>query len=630
MLKNYVVVIQAGGKGTRLKSLTKDKIPKPLLEINGKPMIEWQIENVRKYGIQEVVLIIGHLGNKIKEYFQDGARLGVHLTYIEEKEPLGSAGSLYDLKSMLCNENFIFIFGDVMFDMDLNRMVRFHEQHHALATLAVHPNTHPYDSDLVILNREGQVTGFDAKTNERMYWYRNLVNAGIYIISDRLIRDLAEPQKLDLEKDLILPAVETGEIYGYQTTEYIKDAGTPDRFHEVSTDQRNGLWEMKNLRHKQKCIFMDRDGTLNVYKGLITDVDAFELEKTAAEAVGLINKSGYLAIVATNQPVVARGMCERSDVAHIHRKMEVLFGRQGAYVDDIIFCPHHPDRGYPEENVNYKISCTCRKPNTGMILQMAEKYHIDLSKSYMIGDSTVDIQTGINAGLRTVLVKTGQAGKDGKYAVKADFEADTILEAIKLILRNEGSMQMTDYTQQIGNYLEMEKKALENMPKEDISRVMNVLETARLNRKRIFICGNGGSASTASHYECDFNKGVSYDQEIKYDFECLSDNVPMMMAIANDISYDDIFVVPLRNKLNQGDVVIGISGSGNSENVVRALAYANETDAETIAICGYSGEKIKEIAKHNIHVKIDNMQIVEDVHLMLDHLMMYILSGAQN
>lgn len=159
---------------------------------------------------------------------------------------------------------------------------------------------------------------------------------------------------------------------------------------------------------------------------------------------------------------------------------------------------------------------------------------------------------------------------------------------------------------------------------------MNVLETARLNKKRVFICGNGGSASTASHYECDFNKGVSYDQDIKYDFECLSDNVPMMMAIANDIGYDDIFVVPLRNKLNKGDVVIGISGSGNSENIVRALAYANETDAETIAICGYSGGKIKEIAKHNIHVKIDNMQIVEDVHLMLDHLMMYILSGGQN
>lgn len=436
MLKNYVAVIQAGGKGTRLKILTEDKIPKPLLKINGKPMIEWQIENIRKYGIQEVVLIVGYLGEKIKEYFQDGAGLGISLTYIEEKEPLGSAGSLYALKDMLRNENFILVFGDVMFDMDLERMVHFHERHNALATLAVHPNTHPYDSDLVVLNDEGQVTGLDAKTNDRMYWYRNLVNAGIYVLSAQVITGLPKSQKSDLEKDLIIPVITTGRVYGYQTTEYIKDAGTPDRFHEVSTEQKNGLWGQKNLGKKQKCIFLDRDGTLNVYKGLIADVDAFEMEKRAAEAVKLINKSGYLAIVVTNQPVVARGMCGIADVEHIHRKMEVLLGRQGAYVDDIIFCPHHPDKGYPEENPKYKISCTCRKPDTGMIMRMAQKHNIDLSESYLIGDSTVDIRTGMNAGLKTVLVKTGQAGMDGKYDVKADYEADNILEAVNLIFKD--------------------------------------------------------------------------------------------------------------------------------------------------------------------------------------------------
>lgn len=186
---------------------------------------------------------------------------------------------------------------------------------------------------------------------------------------------------------------------------------------------------------------------------------------------------------------------------------------------------------------------------------------------------------------------------------------------------------MQNYEEQIRNYIEMEKKVLSNLSAEDISRVMNILEDARLNGKRIFICGNGGSASTASHFECDFNKGISYDQRVKYDFECLSDNVPMMMAIANDISYDDIFVVPLKNKLKCGDIVIGISGSGNSENVVRALQYGNEVGAETIALVGYDGGKLKEIAKHHIHVNVNNMQIVEDIHLALDHMMTFILSG---
>lgn len=188
---------------------------------------------------------------------------------------------------------------------------------------------------------------------------------------------------------------------------------------------------------------------------------------------------------------------------------------------------------------------------------------------------------------------------------------------------------MIDYTKRIQEYIEIEKRTLENLPIADINNVMNVLENARLNHKRIFICGNGGSASTASHFECDFNKGISYDQDIKYDFECLSDNVPMMMAIANDIGYDEIFLVPLKNKLNAGDIVIGISGSGNSTNVLKAIEYANEADAETIALTGYDGGKLKKLAKHNIHININNMQITEDIHLILDHMMMYILSDMK-
>lgn len=440
MLKDYTAVIQAGGKGTRMQALTKNEIPKPLLRINGKPMIEWQIENLKKYGVREIVIIIGHLGDKIRVYFKDGAKFGVHIAYIEEKEPLGSAGALYFLRDRIKSGNFILIFGDVLFDMDVERMVRFSEEREAAATLAVHPNTHPYDSDLVLMNEEGQVTGFDAKTNSRIYYYENIVNAGIFVLSAGLIKNILKPQKLDLEKDFLLPFIKTGKVYGYMTTEYIKDAGTPERFSEVCMEQKAGLWEMKNLEKKQKCIFLDRDGTLNVYKGLIAEEAAFELEKGAAEAVRHINKSGYLAIVVTNQPVVARGMCGISDVRQIHRKMQTLLGMAGgAYLDDIVFCPHHPDKGFPEENAAYKIPCSCRKPAVGMIKAMAGKYNIDLTESYIVGDSTVDIQTGINAGLKTVLVKTGQAGMDGKYDVKADFEADTIWDAVKLILGYEGA-----------------------------------------------------------------------------------------------------------------------------------------------------------------------------------------------
>lgn len=187
---------------------------------------------------------------------------------------------------------------------------------------------------------------------------------------------------------------------------------------------------------------------------------------------------------------------------------------------------------------------------------------------------------------------------------------------------------MQNYEEQIKKYIELEKEVLSKLSLESINRIMNILEDARMEGRRIFICGNGGSASTASHFECDFNKGVSYEQQVKYDFECLSDNVPMMMAIANDLSYDDIFVVPLRNKLKSGDVIIGISGSGNSENVVRAITYGNEIGAETIVLVGYDGGRLKDLAKYHIHVNVNNMQIVEDVHLALNHMMMSILAGT--
>ena len=184
-----------------------------------------------------------------------------------------------------------------------------------------------------------------------------------------------------------------------------------------------------------------------------------------------------------------------------------------------------------------------------------------------------------------------------------------------------------DYTKKIRAYLNTERKVLESLNEHEINDVMNILENARLNGKRVFMCGNGGSAATASHFCGDFNKGVSINQDVKYDFECLNDNLPTMMAVANDISYDDVFVVPLKNKLHKDDVFIGISGSGNSTNVVKAMEYANNMGATTIALVGYDGGKLKKLAQHSIHVNINNMQIVEDVHMAMDHVMMYILSG---
>ena len=182
-----------------------------------------------------------------------------------------------------------------------------------------------------------------------------------------------------------------------------------------------------------------------------------------------------------------------------------------------------------------------------------------------------------------------------------------------------------NYKDEISAYFEREKATLDAISKEDLNTLMNVLVDAKDAGKTIFVMGNGGSAATASHYVCDFNKGISYGKEKMFKFICLNDNVPTMMAYANDLSYADVFVGPLKNFMHAGDIVIGISGSGNSENVVRAIQYANENGGVTVGLTGYSGGRIKQLSKYNVHVPIDDMQITEDLHMVLDHCMMKIL-----
>ncbi len=431
-------VIMAGGKGTRLAALTKDEIPKPMVPVAGKPLLLWQVERLKENGITDIIMVTGHLGNKIREYFEDGSRLGVTIRYYEENEPLGTAGSFYYLKDMLHEDTFVMMSGDLFFDIDFERMIRFHQEKGAAATLFVHPNGHPFDSDLLVLDSDDRITKFDSKHNVRDYWYENCVNAGIFVFDRHICDYVPEPVKRNLENDVIKGMIEAGElVYGYRSPEYVKDVGTVERINQTLADIERGVIKGKCLRNQQKCIFMDRDGTVNQYRGLIYKEEDLDLESCAVEAIRKINQSGRLGIIVTNQPVVARGLCEVEDVREIHRKLETLLGREGVYLDDILFCPHHPDKGYPEENPAYKIPCECRKPKIGMLKTAAEKYHIDLKESWMIGDTTIDVQTGINAGMRTALVLTGEAGKDKKYDVKPDLICKNLLEAVEKILEME-------------------------------------------------------------------------------------------------------------------------------------------------------------------------------------------------
>lgn len=436
-------VIQAGGKGTRISEITGDVIPKPMLEISGYPILYHQMMNLKKNGITDITVIIGHLGNVIKDYFGDGKQFGLNISYVEEdpQKPLGTAGSLYFLKDKL-KENFVFLLADVFIDIDFEKMEQYHIANNADVTLLTHPNGHPFDSDLVV-EEGGVVKAFDYKSNDRTtYNYKNLVNAGVMIFSPSIFKYLTELKKYNYEKDIIVPLINDGKVVSYKSSEYAKDMGTPERYRRVQEDYNSGICDAKNLANKQKAIFLDRDGTINEYVGFLRKEEDFRLIPGVSEAIKKINNSGYLAIVVTNQPVIARGEVTEEELEEIHKKMETLLGLDGAYIDDIYYCPHHPDKGFEGEIPELKIECDCRKPKTGMLEKAAREHNIDLSSSIMIGDSTLDIKMAENAGMQSVLLKTGQKGEDGKYDVSPTLIAEDLNDAINKIICKKASKKL--------------------------------------------------------------------------------------------------------------------------------------------------------------------------------------------
>jgi D,D-heptose 1,7-bisphosphate phosphatase len=419
------IVIMAGGKGTRISSVNSE-VPKPMISILEKPILQYQIECLKRQGYTEIILVIGHLGHVISNYFGDGTKFGVQIKYIEETEPLGTAGALYLLKDEL-TEDFLLINGDIIFDINIDRFYQYHKAKGGDATLFTHPNSHPYDSGIISVDQDDKITNWLHKEDERL-WYKNRVNAGLHLLSPKMLDLFTHLKKVDLDRDVLKPLIATGKLYAYDSPEYVKDMGTPDRYYSVVDDIKTGKVEAKNLVNKQKVIFLDRDGTINVYKGFLTHIDDFQLIDGTAEAIKRVNESGYLAIVITNQPVIARGDVTMEELVEIHNKMETLLGEKGAYIDDIFFCPHHPDKGFEGEKIEYKIECECRKPKAGMFLKAADKYNVDLSESIMIGDSVNDIEAGRSAGCKTVLI-SDTSSKD------ADYTASNLGTAIETLFK---------------------------------------------------------------------------------------------------------------------------------------------------------------------------------------------------
>jgi mannose-1-phosphate guanylyltransferase/phosphomannomutase len=426
-------VIIAGGRGSRLGQQAQN-LPKALVPVGDRPLLDHTLSLLQRHSVREVVFCTGHLSEKIETYVGDGSSWGLRVSYSKEPSPLGTAGCLRRIDPAPASD-FLVVYADLLMELDLSAIAQAHRENQADATLLVHPNGHPYDSDLVDMDpATEQIREIFRKPHPPGKWRANLVSAAVYILHPRVLTLLAPAEKADCAHDLFPRALAAGyRLFGYRTAEYLKDIGTPERLREAEDDLRSSRVSSSRRCKPRPAVFLDRDGVINREVDLLHDPAELDLLPGASEAIKRLNEAGWLTVVVTNQPVVARGLCDENQVRNIHAKMEWLLGSEGAFVDAIYYCPHHPAAGYAGENAAYKVACGCRKPALGLIETAARDYNIDIGSSYFVGDTTTDLQTGRAAGMTSVLVRTGYGGTDKKYDVSPDHIATDLFEAVEWI-----------------------------------------------------------------------------------------------------------------------------------------------------------------------------------------------------
>lgn len=627
------VVIMAGGKGTRISELFPN-IPKPMIPVCGIPVLEREIQSLKEQGFTDIILTVGYKAEIIMHHFGNGRKYGVHIDYFVEKEPLGNAGALFQMKDKL-TEDFLLLNADAMFNVDFNRFVKFHKEHAGLVTLFTHPNNHPYDSGLIIANKDKQVEQWLSKEDDRPVFYQNRVNAGLHVINPEVLNMEVTTQKVDLDRQVLKPLCGTGKMYCYDSPEYVKDMGTPDRYEGVCKDFEKGIVESRNLKNKQKAIFLDRDGTINKYVGFLRKTEQFELLEGVSEAIKKINRSGYLAVVVTNQPVIARGEVTYEGLQEIHNKMETLLGKDGAYLDVIYFCPHHPDSGFEGEVKELKIDCDCRKPKPGMLLQAAEDLNIDLEQSWMIGDGKNDIQAGKNAGCKTALIGNEDYGQS--------MTVDSLLSFVNKVIEKPVQDALDN---RIYAHLDVliERYPVLQPCKEDILNAYYVLEDAYAHGNKLLVAGNGGSAADSEHIVGELMKGFKLPRKSDSAFKkrlfeedeelgsVLAENLQgalpaialdghpaLSTAYMNDCEPLLCFAQQVNGYGKRGDVFLGISTSGNSKNILYAAVTAHAKGLKVIGLTGKKDSKLSDKADICIQVPQTETYMIQELHLPVYH-----------
>lgn len=411
MLKQAVILV--GGKGTRLGPLTQSR-PKPLLEVDGRPFLEHLIQEISRYGFERVTLLAGNLGSQFVEAYDGRILEGLRIDVVLEEHPLGTGGALRHAAESDCLENeFLLMNGDSWIDTNLVRLSLYWETMRQscpdvemLMLLKGMDDVSRYGS----VGLDGGLVSYFKEKNPEMNRHPGLINAGVYVLNRNVVCRVDRGTQVSLERDILPSLVDQRRVAGMiaDIDSYFIDIGLP----ETLEQSRNEL----ALRRRRPAIFLDRDGTLNRDSGYTHKPQDLVWIEGAKEAIKLANDSGFFVFVVTNQSGVARGLYDEEAIVRFHGAMQKDLFKVGAHIDAFHWCPHHPE-GQIER---YKKHCSCRKPQPGMITELANRWPLDLHGSVMVGDSVTDLKAADAAGISSIKYSGGNLADLIRHYISSD------------------------------------------------------------------------------------------------------------------------------------------------------------------------------------------------------------------
>ena len=412
-----------GGLGSRI-SEEIGSLPKVLMKIGEKTLIEHQIEQLSKFGVDRFLLLLGVGANQVIRYLSSKR---IEFDFVIEEQPLGTGGSLISSLDLIDDEFFL-IYGDILFNTNLDAMLIQMTNTSCDAIFLGRASEHIFDSDVVVASLDKRIKQIIRKPGIQNYSHRNIANCGIYLFRKKAFLDFSKENgkgvKLDLESEVLLWTLERGmQALVVKSNGYVRDLGTIERYKAGCEDYRLG----KVSNDPKPTVILDRDGVLNRDVGHLSDTQNLSLFPGIGESVRRLNENGYRVIVITNQPVVARGAASEEFVDSVHAKIDVGLAKNNATIAEFYFCPHHPDRGFEGEIESLKLNCDCRKPRVGLYNKAQEEFPMILGKSFAVGDSLTDMYAAERFGIRFL-------GIGNKFVSENVPTFENLMEAVEFIL----------------------------------------------------------------------------------------------------------------------------------------------------------------------------------------------------